>query len=266
MCGILPKPRICGAKENKIMPAILEVQQLTKQYKDSLAVNNVSFEIGEGEVVGLVGPNGAGKTTIIHMILSLLSPSSGAIKIFGEDITRDREEILQKMNFATPYTSLPYNLTPYENLKIFSFLYGVKDRKEKVEKLLKDFHIEKFRNVRTGTLSSGEQMRLNLAKAFLNDPKLLLLDEPTASLDPAIAWDLRNAIYERMKALKGAVLWTSHNMQEIEEMCDRVLFLMHGKIVEQGTPKALRDKFKKDNLEDIFLQIVDESEKLSQHT
>lgn len=247
------------------MPAILEVRQLTKQYKDSFAVDHVSFEIQGGEVVGLVGPNGAGKTTIIHMILSLLAPSDGKIRIFGKDIAKVREEILEKMNFATPYTSLPYNLTPYENLMVFSFLYAVDGRKEKIEKLLKDFHLEKFRNVRTGTLSAGEQMRLNLAKAFLNDPKLLLLDEPTASLDPAIAWDLRNVIYARMKELKGAVLWTSHNMQEIEEMCDRVLFLMHGKIVEQGTPKALREKFKKDNLEDIFLQIVEESEKSVKH-
>lgn len=247
------------------MTAILEIEQLTKRYKDSLAVDHVSFEIGEGEVVGLVGPNGAGKTTIIHMILSLLTPSEGKIKIFGKDPARVREETLQDMNFATPYTSLPYNLTPYENLMVFAYLYAVKARKEKVEKLLKDFHLEKFRNVRTGTFSSGEQMRLNLAKAFLNDPKLLLLDEPTASLDPVIAWDLRNAIYERMKELKGAVLWTSHNMQEIETMSDRVLFLIHGKIVEQGTPSFLREKFKIDNLEDIFLQIVKESERLSKH-
>jgi len=247
------------------MRPILEVKNLTKKYKEKLAVDHVSFEIAKGEVVGLVGPNGAGKTTIIHIILSLLSPSEGEIIIFGKDMAKAREEILENMNFATPYAALPYNLTCYENLKVFALLYGVKGRKEKIEKLLNDFDLKKFRNVRAGTLSAGEQMRLNLAKAFLNDPKLLLLDEPTASLDPSIAWGLRNTIYERMKTSKGAVIWTSHNMQEIEEMCDRVIFLMHGKIVEQGTPQVLREKFKKSNLEDIFLQIVEESEELSKH-
>lgn len=247
------------------MPAILEVKQLTKQYKDSLVVDHVSFEIGEGEVVGLLGPNGAGKTTIIHMILSLVEPTSGEIRIFGKDLSDAREEILEKLNFATPYATLPSNLTVYENLKIFSFFYGVLDYKNKIEELIKDFHLEKFKNTRTGTLSSGEQMRVNLAKAFLNDPKLLLLDEPTASLDPAIAWDLRNKIYEKMKLLKGAVLWTSHNMGEIEEMCDRVIFLMHGNIADEGTPHALRERFNKTNLEDIFLQIVKETEKSSKH-
>lgn len=240
------------------MPAILEIEQLTKRYKDSLAVDHVSFEIGEGEVVGLVGPNGAGKTTIIHMILSLVEPTSGKIRIFGKDLAVAREEILERLNFATPYATLPSNLTVYENLKVFSFFYGVGNYKVKIEELIKDFHLENFKNTRTGMLSSGEQMRVNLAKAFLNDPKLLLLDEPTASLDPAIAWDLRNKIYEKMKLLKGAVLWTSHNMGEIEEMCDRVIFLMRGNIADEGTPHALRERFGKSNLEDIFLQIVKE--------
>lgn len=246
------------------MCPILEVKQLTKRYKDSLAVDHISFEVYEGEVVGLVGPNGAGKTTTTNMILSLIEPTKGTIKIFGKDLSAERETILARMNFATPYASLPYNLTPYENLMVFAFLYGVENRKAKIEELLRDFDLVKFKNTRTGTLSSGEHMRLALAKAFLNDPRLLVLDEPTASLDPTVAWAMRNSVYERTRELKGAVLWTSHNMHEIEIMCDRVLFLIHGKIVEEGTPKDLKLKFKKDNLEDIFLSLVESSEK-SEH-
>lgn len=194
------------------------------------------------------------------MILSLLEPTEGRIQIFGRDLWQAREELAAKMNFVAPYASLPHNLTVYENLNVFSLLYGVQNRKEKIGSLLKDFRLLEFRNQRTGVLSSGEQTRVALAKAFLNSPKLLLLDEPTVSLDPAIARELRSIIYEKMKASGGAVLWTSHNMREIESMCDRVLFLLHGKIVADDTPDNLRKKFGKSDLEELFVSLAQESE------
>lgn len=242
------------------MATILKVENLTKIYNKVTAVDHISFEVKEGEIVGLLGPNGAGKTTTIQMLLSLLEPTDGKIEIFGKDLSRQREEVLERVNFAAPYASLPYNLTPRENLTVFAYLYGVKNRGERVEKLLKDFRLSQFSKTRTGALSSGEHTRLALAKAFLNDPKLLLLDEPTASLDPAIAREIRKDIYERMKNLKGAVLWTSHNMREVETMCDRVIFLMHGKIIVEGTPKNLKEQFHENDLEEIFVSLAKETE------
>ena len=243
------------------MSAVAKVQQITKIYGQTTAVDRISFEVQEGEVVGLLGPNGAGKSTIIHMLLSLLEPTEGSIEIFGKDFKAHREEILQQMNFATSYSMLPHNLTPYENLKVFALLYGVENWKEKANSLLEEFNLGAFRNVRTGALSSGEQMRLVLAKAFLNDPKLLLLDEPTASLDPAVARDLRRKIYYKMEELKGTILWTSHNMREIETMCDRIIFLVHGKIVVDDTPANLKTTYQKDDLEEIFIAIAEQPTK-----
>jgi len=238
------------------MSAVLKVKNIAKKYGKTTAVDHISFEIKKGEVVGFLGPNGAGKSTTIHMLLSLLEPTEGSIEIFGKNLAKHREEILQNMNFATSYSMLPHNLTPYENLKVFALFYGVKNWKEKVRTLLREFDLEDFQNVRTGGLSSGEQMRLALAKAFLNDPKLLLLDEPTSSLDPAVAQDLRQKIYHKMKEYGGTILWTSHNMREIEAMCDRVIFLAHGKIVADDTPENLKKIFQKADLEEIFITIA----------
>ncbi|HCM36529.1 MAG: ABC transporter ATP-binding protein [Candidatus Wildermuthbacteria bacterium RIFCSPLOWO2_02_FULL_47_9c] len=240
------------------MSQVVKVQQVTKIYGKTTAVDRISFEMREGEVVGLLGPNGAGKSTTIHMLLSLLEPTKGIIEIFGKDLRTHREEILQHMNFATSYSMLPHNLTPYENLKVFALLYGVKNWKEKANSLLEEFNLGAFRNARTGALSSGEQMRLVLAKAFLNDPKLLLLDEPTSSLDPAVARDLRRKIYYKMEELNGTILWTSHNMREIEAMCDRIIFLAHGKIVADDTPENLKIAYQKDDLEEIFITIAEQ--------
>lgn len=241
--------------------SILQVEQLTKTYDGGLtAVDHVSFEVHEGEIVGLVGPNGAGKTTTIHMILGLLKSTSGSIEIFGENIAKNRESILQKMNFAAPYAALPYNLTCRENLTVFSLLYGIEGRKEKIASLLGEFKLDHLQNKRTGALSSGEQMRLALAKAFLNDPRFLLLDEPTSSLDPAIALDIRENIHNKMEKINGAVLWTSHNMREIEAMSDRVIFLLHGRVIANDTPDNLQKEFGKHDLEELFVSQVRESE------
>ena len=238
------------------MSTLLKVENLTKTYGQTTAVDGISFEAKEGEVVGLLGPNGAGKSTTIHMLLSLLEPTEGSIEIFGKDLKAHREEILQHINFATAYSMLPHNLTPYENLKIFALLYGVQQWRTAAESLLEEFNLAEFRNVRTGSLSTGEQMRLVLAKAFLNSPKLLLLDEPTASLDPAVARDLRQKIYYKMQENNGTILWTSHNMREIEAMCDRVIFMAHGKIVADDTPENLKKTFQSGDLEDIFIAIA----------
>jgi len=218
------------------MTPVLEVENLSKTYGKTTAVDNISFTVHEGEIVGLLGPNGAGKSSTIQMILGLIKPSSGSIRIFGKDLEQNRNELLQRMNFASPYAFLPYNLSTYENLKIFGLLYGLKGSSDRAKELLKEFDLEKFQKQRTGKLSSGEQTRLQLAKAFLNNPKLLLLDEPTSSLDPVVARGLRQQIADRVNRVKGAVLWTSHNMREVETMCDRIIFLSHGKVVANDTP------------------------------
>lgn len=235
------------------MALVLKVENLTKRYNGVTAVDHISFELAEGEIVGLLGPNGAGKTTTIQLLLSLVEPSEGHIEIFGEGLANNREKILEKVNFSAPYAALPYNLTVYENLVVFSLLYGVRERREKIETLLSEFRLVEFRNQRTGALSSGEQTRLGLAKAFLNDPKLLLLDEPTASLDPAIAQHLRALVCQKMKSVHGAILWTSHNMREVEMVCDRIIFLSLGKIIERDTIKNLQDRYKKRDLEELFI-------------
>jgi len=236
---------------------ILKVENLTKKYNGFTAVDHIDFEIRESEIVGLVGPNGAGKTTTIQILLSLLKPEQGQVIIFGKELFGNKQEILEKINFVAPYATLPYNLTPEENLNVFSLLYGLKRKKEENLALLREFRLFEFRKRRSGTLSSGEQTRLSLAKAFLNNPKLLFLDEPTAFLDPLVAREIREYIYQKIKASRGAALWTSHNMREIERICDRVLFLSRGKIIAQGTMKELQDRYQKADLEDIFISLYD---------
>ena len=241
------------------MTAILRVTNLTKQYNHFTAVNSISFEIKEDEVVSLLGPNGAGKTTTIQMLLTLIAPTSGDIEIFGRNLQGHREELLSMMNFTAPYSLLPYNLTPKEALTVFSLLYGIRDYKEKVKFLLDEFDLAGLVNKRIGQLSSGEQMRLGIAKAFINNPKLLLLDEPTASADPSIARELRAKILKFMQESGGAVLWTSHNMREIETVSDRIIFLSRGQIVADDTPQNLKKRFGQEDLEEIFVTIARES-------
>jgi ABC-2 type transport system ATP-binding protein len=237
---------------------ILEVSDLTKRYGEFTAVDRISFTVNAGEIVGLLGPNGAGKTTTIHMLLSLLSPTAGTIRVFGKELWEHREEILQAMNFAAPYAALPYNLTVFENLMFFATLYGVPRHRERAEQMLAEFQLEPFRRQRAGSLSSGEQMRLALAKAFLNTPRLLLLDEPTVSLDPAVARELRGEIQARTAREEGAILWTSHNMREIESMCDRIIFLRGGRIIADDSPGRLRAQFETKDLEELFISLAEE--------
>ncbi len=240
------------------MPHVLAVENLRKVYRDTIAVDTVSFTVERNEIVGLLGPNGAGKTTTINMILSVLEPTSGTIHIEGLDLARRRRKALARTNFAAVYAPLPGNLTVYQNLKIFGMIYGVKRLKERIETLIEMFQLDSLRNAKCGVLSSGEQTRVCLAKAMINQPTLLLLDEPTASLDPATARDIRNQIREIAAHGTGGVLWTSHNMYEVQDVCDRVLFLSHGKLLLQGNPKTLPGEYGKESLEELFISIAHE--------
>jgi ABC-2 type transport system ATP-binding protein len=237
---------------------VLSVEGLRKVYGDTVAVDAVSFTVGRNEIVGLLGPNGAGKTTTINMILSVLEPTSGAIHIEGFDLAKRRRQALERTNFAAVYAPLPGNLTVCQNLRIFGMIYGVKRLSERIEALLGTFDLQAFRDTKCGVLSSGEQTRVCLAKALINQPTLLLLDEPTASLDPASARDVRNQIRRLAAQGIGGVLWTSHNMYEVQDVCDRVLFLSHGKILLQGDPKTLPQEYGKENLEELFISIAHE--------
>jgi ABC-2 type transport system ATP-binding protein len=235
---------------------ILSVSNLCKTYGSVRAVDNVSFAVKQGEIVGLLGPNGAGKTSTINMILSVLTPTSGAIRIDGIDLAARRSQALMRTNFAAVYAPLPGNLSILQNLRIFSMIYGVKNLTARIEELLTQFSLQKFRDTKCGALSSGEQTRAALAKAMLNRPKLLLLDEPTASLDPSTAREIRSGIRAFASEEGGAVLWTSHNMYEVEEVCDRVLFLAQGKILLEGDPKSLPGLHEKSSLEELFIAVA----------
>jgi ABC-2 type transport system ATP-binding protein len=237
---------------------VLSVAELRKEFRETVAVDGVSFDVGRGEIVGLLGPNGAGKTTTINMILGLLEPTAGTISIEGEDITRHRVRALERTNFAAAYTPLPGNLTVRQNLKVFGLLYHVGDLSGRIEGLLDQFQLRRFRDVKCGLLSSGEQARVSLAKAMLNKPHLLLLDEPTVSLDPATAADVRVMIRAFAAEKTGGVLWTSHNMHEVEEVCDRVLFLAKGKILLQGDPRILPNTHGRKTLEELFIAVARE--------
>jgi ABC-2 type transport system ATP-binding protein len=243
---------------------VLAVDALRKRYGDTTAVDGVSFRVAPGELVGLLGPNGAGKTTTINMILGVLAPTSGGIRIDGLDLARRRCDALQRTNFAAVYAPLPGNLTVTQNLRVFGLMYGVLDLEARIAGLLAEFDLVRFRDVKTGVLSSGEQTRVSLAKAMLNAPRLLLLDEPTASLDPATARDLRGRIRAVARRDARGVLWTSHNMHEVEEVCDRVLFLSHGRILLEGDPRTLPGDHGRESLEELFIAVAREPLALEQ--
>lgn len=237
---------------------VLSVVGLGKRYGDTIAVENVSFEIAPNEIVGLLGPNGAGKTTTIGMILGVLEPSTGSVKIQGLDVAQQRAAALGYTNFTAVYAPLPGNLTVQQNLQFFGLLYDVKHLSATIATLLKQFDLQPFRNTKVGVLSSGEQARVSLAKAMLNRPRLLLLDEPTASLDPNIANEIREILCTFVKQEAVGVLWTSHNMYEVEKVCDRVLFLSRGKILLTGDPKTLPREHGQSNLEALFIALARE--------
>ncbi len=234
------------------------VDGLTKQFKNILAVNNISFKIGKGKIIGLLGPNGCGKSTTIGMMLGLIKPSSGTVIINGQNIEQNRTDLLEKMNFISPYVELPKKLTVEENLKVYGRLYGVKNLKDKISDLMEKLNLLDFKSRKTGELSSGQKNRVSLAKALINDPEILFLDEPTASLDPDVGDYIRGFI-ENYASNKGAtILLASHNMSEVERLCHEVMMMKNGEIIDKGKCDDLINKHGRKNLEEVFLKLVRE--------
>jgi ABC-2 type transport system ATP-binding protein len=235
---------------------ILEADRLVKVFGEATALNGLSFAVAPGESLGLLGVNGAGKTTAMNLLLGLTTPTSGTVRIFGLDLWQHRIEILRQINFSSAYTNLPSNLLVWQNLTVFARLYGVPHPKPRIDALLELLDITHLRKSVTGRLSAGESTRVNLAKALLNEPRLLLLDEPTASLDPDIADRVRKLL-RRLQAETGlSILYTSHNMRDIEEVCDRLVFLHGGKVLAEGTPADDQSRFKRASLEDFFIGVA----------
>lgn len=235
---------------------ILEADRLSKSFGSSVALDGLSFQVAEGESLGLLGVNGAGKTTAMNLLLGLTTPSSGSVRVFGKDLWKHRIEILRQVNFSSAYTALPSNLLVWQNLLVFARLYGVPRPKQRIEELLELLDIGHLRKSVTGRLSAGESTRVNLAKSLLNKPRLLLLDEPTASLDPDIADRVRKLLRKLQHETGLSILYTSHNMRDIHEVCDRLIFLHGGKVLAEGTPDDVAEKFNRSSLEDLFIGVA----------
>ena len=229
---------------------------LFRSFDKVVAVDNLTLEVEPGEVLGLLGVNGAGKTTVMNMILGLTIPNKGSITVFGQDLQKHRIDILKRTNFCTTYANLPSNLKVWQNLRVFAGLYGIRNPREKINELLELLEISHLRNSITGRLSAGEGTRVNLAKALLNKPELLLLDEPTASLDPDIADKVRKLVRRLQQESEPAILYTSHNMRDIEEVCDRILFLHSGRILASGTADEIKERFAGKDLDDVFIKVA----------
>jgi len=238
----------------------IEIKNLSKQYNNILAVKNINFTINKGSIVGLLGPNGCGKTTTIGMMLGLIKPTSGTVFINGQNIENEnnRTKILEKVNFISPYVELPKKLTVEENLKVYGKLYGVNNLQDKISDLMKQLNLFEFKKRKTGELSSGQKNRVSLAKALINEPEILFLDEPTASLDPDVGDYIRTYI-ESFASKKGTtILLASHNMNEVERLCNEVMMMKNGKIIDKDTCSSLINKHGRKNLEETFLKIVRE--------
>ena len=238
----------------------IEIRNLSKNYNNIEAVKNINFKINKGSIVGLLGPNGCGKTTTLGMMLGLIKPSSGAVFINDQNIEseKNRTKILEKMNFISPYVELPKKLTVEENLKVYGKMYGVNNLQDKISDLMKQLNLSEFKKRKTGELSSGQKNRVSLAKALINDPEILLLDEPTASLDPDVGDYIRTYI-ESFASKKGTtILLASHNMNEVERLCNEVMMMKNGEIIDKGTCNDLIKKHGRKNLEETFLKIVRE--------
>ncbi len=236
-------------------PAI-KVDGLTKCFNTVCAVDAISFAVNVGSTTALLGGNGAGKTTTLSMLLGLLTPTSGSIRILGEDMLRHRFRVLGRMNFSSPYTDIPHRLTVRENLTVYSRLYSIRDAGKRLQQLVEELDLERFYHRRFGELSAGERTRVTLAKALVNEPELLLLDEPTASLDPDTA-DYVRGYLEAYQARTGATIFlASHNMQEVERLCDDVIMLRAGKIVDHGNPRELLERYGRQSMDEVFIDIA----------
>ena len=238
----------------------IEIKNLYKNYKNFKAVNNLNFKIDTGSIIGLLGPNGCGKTTTIGMILGLIKPTKGEILINGKNVENEnsRIEVLERMNFISPYVELPKKLTVRENLIVYGRMYELKDLKNQIKKLIDELNLGEFENKKTGELSSGQKNRVSLAKSLINSPQILLLDEPTASLDPDTGDYIRSYIENYAKINNTTVLLASHNMDEVERLCSKIMMMKGGKIIDEGTCVELISKHGRKNLEQTFLKIVRE--------
>ena len=235
----------------------IEIKKLSKFYNTSLAVNKISFEVNKNKTLGLLGPNGCGKTTTIGMILGLVSPSEGEILLENKNINKfKRDEILKRFNFASPYVELPKKLTVKQNLEIYGRLYGIENLNCRINEISNDLEIKNFFNKKTGELSSGQKNRVSLAKSLINKPEILLLDEPTASLDPDIGDFIRSYIQDYKSKNKVTILLASHNMGEVERLCDSIIMMKKGKIIDSGTCEELIKKHGRNNLEETFLKLA----------
>lgn len=230
--------------------SILEVKNLTKTFKNSPIIKGISFDMAEGEILGILGPNGAGKTTTLQMLLGILTPTSGSISIFGKDIQTHKSSILESVNFSSTYVDMPWRLSVKENLTWSSWLYQIPDRRRRLKQVMELFRLEKLWNMPVASLSAGQKTRVNLARSMVNYPRLLLLDEPTASLDPEVASYMREFFAKQRETFNKSIILTSHNMAEVEELCDRVLILKDGLIFDIDTPANLAKK-----IEDCFLNL-----------
>jgi ABC-2 type transport system ATP-binding protein len=234
---------------------ILQVEGLTKRFQAKLAVEQLSFSLGAGSIVGLLGGNGAGKTTTLSMLLGLLEPTSGTIQLFGHDFVSNRHATLHRMNFCSPYVDLPQRLTVSENLRVFARLYGVKNAADTIAGLAHDFRLLELMDQPIRRLSSGQKTRVSLAKALINSPDFLLLDEPTASLSPDVSQWIRHRLTYYRDRTGATILFASHDMREVEQLCDQVMMMSQGKLIEQGSPEELVEKHNSSTLEEVFLSL-----------
>ena len=243
----------------------IEIKNLSKQYNSISAVKNINFNINKGSIVGLLGPNGCGKTTTIGMILGLIKPTVGEVFINNQNIENEniRTKILEKVNFISPYVELPKKLTVEENLKVYGKLYGVNNLQDKISVLMEQLNLFEFKKRKTGELSSGQKNRVSLAKALINDPEILLLDEPTASLDPDVSDYIRTFIEDFASKNGTTILLASHNMREVERLCHKVMMMKNGEIIDNGKVSDLINKHGRKNLEEVFLKIVREKDEIS---
>ena len=237
---------------------VVEINNLNKSFRNILAVKNINFKIDKGAIIGLLGPNGCGKSTTIGMMLGLIKPTSGTVLINGQNIENNRTNLLEKMNFISPYIELPKKLTVEENLKVYGRLYGVKNLESKISELMEKLNLTQFKKRKTGELSSGQKNRVSLAKALVNDPEILLLDEPTASLDPDVSDYIRTFIEDFASKKGTTILLASHNMNEVERLCHEVMMMKNGEIIDRGTSSDLINKHGRKNLEEVFLKIARE--------
>ena len=234
---------------------ILQVQGLTKKFQSKLAVDSLTFSLPRGSIVGLLGGNGAGKTTTLSMLLGLLEPTSGKIQLFGNNFVRNRHSVLHRMNFCSPYVDLPQRLTVMENLRVFARLYGVRDSAKTIARLVDDFRLLELKDQPIRRLSSGQKTRVSLAKALINSPDFLLLDEPTASLSPDVSKWIRQQLADYRERTGATILFASHDMREVELLCDHVMMMCQGKLIEQGSPKELMETHGRSSLEEVFLAL-----------